>query len=243
MNFPGLEKFPELKSAISTVSDGNMSFLWGKKPEVLTNREQFLAQNILNFNNCVTTRSHDSTKVITVNKKDNGKGMADVETAIKADGIITKERDLALFMVAADCSLTVFYDPTKKVLALVHINFKNPPIIEETIKKFSEEFSSNVSDLIVSIGPSIQKKSFMFVNPVQKSWPDWQNYVEDRPDGKTEIDMMGFIKDRILSNGIKTENLFVSEVDTYSSPNLFSHRRAVEKNEIEGRFGAVIGFK
>jgi hypothetical protein len=120
--YKGLEGYPEIKYAISEVADGNMSYLWGDKNEVLKNRKAFLSKNDIDINKAVTVRTKDTTIVTAAFEKDFAKGMFEVENAIQVDGMLTMGSGLTLFLVVADCSPVIIYDKQKKVFGLIHIN-------------------------------------------------------------------------------------------------------------------------
>lgn len=238
--FTGIEKFPKVKFAISTISDGNMSYIWGERKEVLANRKRFLEQSGFNINTALAVRISDSTNIKLVDRADIGKGIFDIKDAIKADGVITKEAGVVLFLVVADCSPVIIYDDRKEVLALVHINWKNTEIIRRVLEKMTLECGSNRKNLNVFIGPSIQQESFKFVDPLQKNMAGWEKYLKDTESGETKIDMVGFIKDSFIKNGISKNRIYVTNIDTFKEKNLFSHYRSVRTGEKEGRFAVVV---
>lgn len=240
-NLEGLDSIAELKYAVSEVADGNLSYAWGEKEEVLENRKKFLEKYGFDAAKTVFMQVYHSEVVTTVTVADAGKGYESMESAVYADGLITKDLGLNLFLLIADCTPTVVYDKIKKVLALVHINPMNPGIAKVTVEKFVREFRSNPKDLIVSMGPAIKKESYKFAELWQKQKEEWQPYLADVGNGETSIDQAGFISNVFVNVGVSKENIFVSDVDTAADKSLFSHYRAVRTGEKEGRFAVVIG--
>lgn len=240
--YAGLEKFPEIKYAISDVSDGNMSYFWGEANEVLQNRKAFLKNNGFYINAIVNVHPSDTRTVVEVDKQDSGKGMRSAVDAIEADGTMTNSREIALFLVVADCSPVIIYDPKTSTLGLIHINWKNAPIATAAVEKAVSQFGAAVCDLNIFIGPSIQKESFKFANPIQCQEDNWKEYLENLDNGETNIDMVGYIRNKFLESGILEKNIYVTDIDTYKEKNLFSHYRAVRTGETEGRFAIVVGY-
>jgi copper oxidase (laccase) domain-containing protein len=48
---------------------------------------------------------------------------------------------------------------------------------------------------------------------------------------------------QLIKRGVKRDNILVSEVDTYKSPDYFSFRRSKSKKEKEGRFATILGIR
>jgi len=236
--FDGLDNLP-INYSISDKSDGNTSFLWGEKDEVENNRQSFYTKAGVEADKSVMMALSHSTNVAVVDSSDSGKGVHDNRTGVNADGIITKEVGLTLSIIVADCAPVIFFDFNKRVLALVHINGMNPDIIDETLNKFTSKFNSDTQNIVVSFGPCILKESFVVPTPFQIELPEWKDYVKDVPDGRTSIDMLGFLINRVIELGVPEAQVFKTDIDTYKEEDLFSHRRSAVIGEPEGRFMVV----
>lgn len=80
----------------------------------------------------------------------------------ETDGLITKNKNIALATTNADCILLMFFDPIKKVIANVHSGWKGTlqRISAETVNKMKNEYGCNPEDIICCICPSIRKCHF-----------------------------------------------------------------------------------
>ena len=104
-----------------------------------------------------------------------------------------------------------------------------------------KEFHTDPADLIVGIGPSIHKESYIFPSPtIQENNPNWQPYLTHLPDNQTSIDLTDYNRDQLINAGVPKSNIEISLVDTNKDPNFFSHYRSKRTNEPEGRFMTVI---
>lgn len=240
-----LDQFNNIKHAISTVSDGNMSFLYGNKKEVLENRKKFLEKNNLSLDNCLTMRLQHGDKIEVVDVSSSGRGMYELESAPEADCLITKEVGLGLFLIIADCLPVIIYDPENGTLALVHLGWRstNTKLIQKTIRKMVNNFNSDPKNLMVFIGPGIHKESYKYKKAPQSKLPGWKNFTHKDPDGLTSVDLYGYNFQQALDMGVLKDNIFISNIDTFSSKELFSHRRSEVKSEPEGRFAVVVCLK
>lgn len=243
---PELKKFPELIHAFSTKEEGNMSFIWGDEKMVLKNREGFLTKLGIRLESCICLNIPNENILITVDRKLSGKGMKIYGDGVLADGLITKERNLYLFSLIADCLSLIFFDLKQNVIALIHGGWKstNNKLAFVTAKRLITEFSCQPENLFVSIGPAIHKESYAFEKPIQKQLKKWEPFLEDLPDGKTSIDLVGYNKKQLEKAGIPSQNIFISPIDTAKDPNFFSHYRDSRKSpKNEGRFACVVGLK
>jgi copper oxidase (laccase) domain-containing protein len=103
-----------------------------------------------------------------------------------------------------------------------------------------ENFGSKPQDLFVALGPGIHKESYQKEEVLQSDSPDWQKYLSKEINGLTSIDMYSYNKQQLLDSGILKQNIFISDVDTYLSKELFSHHRSEVKQEPEGRHAMIV---
>ena len=232
-----LKRFSSLVHAFSTKSDGNMSFRFGKKREVLKNREKFLTKLNIDLSRCVVMHASHSEKVLFVDSSD---GSVDV------DGSITKKKNLYLLLLIADCLPIILYDPKKEILGLVHAGWRNTDnrIVEKAVKKIIQEFGSKPSDIKVAIGPAIHKESYIFDDLLQKNSKEWRKYVKKLRDGRLSVDLIGYTKEQLTIFGINPNNIFNSGVDTAKDQRFYSHYRDSRSNAGDsGRFVCVVGLR
>lgn len=75
----------------------------------------------------------------------------------KADGIITDNPAVTLFMRFADCTPILLYDPQKRAVGIVHAGWLGTVrrAAGETVKAMQAVFGSNPAEILAVIGPSI----------------------------------------------------------------------------------------
>ena len=167
------------------------------------------------------------------------------EFAISADALITKEKNLTLFLLTADCLPITLYDPKNEVIALAHLGWKptDLKLIVKVIEELKNKFGSDPIELIAHIGPGIHKESYIFKNLTQKNSPEWLPFLEDIPSGETKIDLVGYNRAQMLAAGLPEDNISVDSADTAISDEYYSHYRSVRMGEKEGRFATVLTLK
>lgn len=228
----------------STIIDGNLSFRFGNRQDVVDNRKKFLENLGVDINRTICIQVEHSKNVLVAEEKMVGLSMTDPEKAVICDGLITNQKNLYLFLLIADCIPLVIHDPIKNAIALVHCGWDelNLGVVESAIKSLKINYKCNPKDLICTIGPAIHKDSYIQVNPVQKDDPKWKDYVESVGGEKYKVDIIGFCINRLIESGVKPENISDSGIDTALNENYFSHYRdKTNGRDDQGRFACVVG--
>lgn len=212
--------YPEIIIASSKLSDGNMSTIKGNTATSVKNREKFLKKFGLKLNQVINMYLQHEDKIVVVSRNDMGKGAYDSKKGIVSDGIITDQNKLVLMATSADCLPISFYDPKKRVIALVHGSKKNleSKILDNTISTFKNSFQSDLTDLKVFIGPSIGPCCYY-------------------------TDLWSYTENKLKKLGLLRKNIYNSKKCTYHDRYFFSHRRSENTKTPEGRFVTILGLR
>jgi YfiH family protein len=223
--------------ATSTKEDGNMDFRFGSESEALSNREKFLTKHKLSPADCLVMELEHQDKIVIV---DAGSQHHSLGTVV-AEALITQQKNLALFLLTADCLPVVLYDPVTHTVALAHLGRKptEKKLLPQVIRTMENAFQVTPNNLQVFIGPGIHKESYIFdILPPALS-PEWQPFITHLPSGKFSLDILNYNKSQLTECGVLEKNIIVSPVDTYQNQNYFSHCRSLKTGEPEGRFATV----
>ena len=228
----------------SEKSDGNMAFRFGSADEVLFSRRHFLSPYGIELKNLAVMQVEYGERIVMADEHLCGTG-AFKEPGVLAEALMTKEKNLFLFLPTADCLPVAYCDPVQEVIALAHLGWKPTMkrVAPKVIQRLSKDCGTKPEDILVSIGPGIHKESYRFVNPMQKDLPEWKPFLHDLPGGDTEVDLVGFNVAELVRAGVLESNIEVSPFDTAKSPDFFSHYRSVRTGEPEGRFATVLGMR
>ena len=226
----------------STKKDGNTSLSYGTKDEVLNNRRNFFKKHNIDIKNTLVLRTLNENKIVEITKefRDSNKDLSKI--ILEADGIVTKEKNIFFYLNFGDCIALSIYDKRKDVLMLCHLGWhsvkNNLHII--AINYLKEKYNSNVEDLIVELGPSIKKDSYIMESPIQLGDDAWIKYIEKIDDKNYKVDLNSYVVDGLKNIGIK--DIKVSEIDTYSNSNYYSNYEENKFNLDKGRFivGAML---
>lgn len=212
-----------LRHGISNVSDGNMSYRHGTQEEVKRNRKNFLTNLRIPSERSIFIEVQHGTKIIKGSESLAGTGFNNKETAIKADAIVTTEKNLALVIMTADCIPAIIFDKEQGILALAHVSRHNSRLafLQILINLLKREFSVKPQDLHVFFGPSIRRDSYI---------------LPQYPKG---YDLTGESANQMILKGVKRENIIIDPNDTAINPEFFSHYRDIRSKNGEGRFATA----
>ena len=205
---------------ISTTDEGNMSFRYGDREEVLQNRKKFFNGIRIPTERAVILEVQHGTKIIEATASLGGTGVNSEASAIKADAIVTREKNLAIALLTADCIPVILFDRPNCVLGLAHLSRKNTEerFAQILISFFRREYDTNLHELKIFMGPSIKKESYL---------------LEEYPEG---YDLTGENVKQLLLKGVREENIIVDPTDTATSQDFFTHYKDCRDKKTESRF-------
>jgi YfiH family protein len=176
--------------------------------------------------------SLDAERVATVRQVHHAQvAVANPAETPDADGLVTNEPGLALFLRAADCSLIVVADPEHRAVGVAHAGWKGSArgIVVNLVQKMRTTFGTWPSRCLAGVGPTIGVDRFEVGPEVPVKFlarGDWtREYVRAR--GKRlHFDLLGANVRFLTEAGIPRESIEVCEDCTYDSPELLhSFRR------------------
>lgn len=224
----------------------NLSFNRGDKREAVLKNYEIVAESINeNIENFVASDQTHTTNIRIVSGNDRGKGITKDKDYSDVDGLMTDEKGIVLFTYYADCVPLYFADIKKKVIALSHSGWKGTvnKMGKVTVDKMVSEYGSNKEDIICAIGPSICKNCYEISEDVANefkekfSCKDIEKFLEDKKNGKYQLDLWKANEIILTNAGIKQENIENRRICTCCNKDiLFSHRG------LQGKRGNLAAF-
>ena len=218
----------QVKYYFSTTEDGNLSYLVDDLKQNVDKNRQTVA-NIMEYKNedlVYMNQVHgNNVQIVDINSP---------KLIENCDGIITKEKNLPLMVMVADCIPILFFDEIQGVIASVHAGRNSTflKIAQITANKMINELGCNANNIKVIFGPSIHsccyEVSDELLNIVKTS------FGEKFCIGKN-IDLQGINIKLLEEVGIRHIN--VSNICTKCSNEPFFSFR---KNPKTGRFAGII---
>lgn len=213
-----LSNFPELTIELSLRQDGGMKFGDNSSTK---NRQEFLRRIGIDESKVVSAALTHSSNVQVVSSEDVGKIYPNT------DGLITNAKNLFLSVTVADCLPIVLYEPHKKIFAVVHAGWRGlaAGILKKTLQKMVEEFSADVKEISLSVGPSIGQCHYDVKEDVTQHFFDYPSVILQQ-DEKTFLNIKEVARQQVLELGLQKEHIEVSPICTFCEAGThFSHRK------------------
>lgn len=216
------------KFYFSTSNEGNLSYLVDDLKENVDKNRQNLAirlnykyEDLIHMN-----QVHGcNVQIVDINSP---------KIIENCDGIITKEKNLPLMVLVADCIPILFYDDVKGVIAAVHAGRNSTflKIAQVTAIKMIKELDCKPSNIKVIMGPSIHSCCYEVSDELLKIVKI--SFGDEFCKGKN-IDLHGI--NTMHLNEIGISDITVSDICTKcSNKPYFSFR----KEKVTGRFAGII---
>ena len=163
---------------------------------------------------------------------------------IECDGFVTDVKNLPIMIYIADCVPVLLHDPEAEVIAAVHCGWKSSvqDILGAAVEKMCA-LGANPENIHAAIGASIGKCCFECDDDVPEAVERYlggktDGLFENKPNGKTHVDLRGANARRLEQLGLKRENIDVSEECTMCLPEKYWSHRATDG--VRGSMAATI---
>ena len=160
----------------------------------------------------------------------------------ETDALITSDENVFLAIQTADCFPVFLFDPANRIVAAVHCGWRGvlEGIIENTISEMRSQFDVKDYNLLVAIGPGLQKSCFEIREDLYMRVDNAFLGIHPDPQ-KRFLDLRKMIIFRLLNLGVARKAIFASNLCTKCSENMFySFRRDGNRS---GRMMGIIGMR
>ena len=134
-----------------------------------------------------------------------------------ADGLVTTNSNILLTLKVADCVPVFLYEPLKRIIGLVHSGWRGTVgnIVSNAIK-LMQKHGAESKDIRCFLGPAIGKCCYEVDWEVSRNINDEAKEKMDYE--KWKVDLHGQIRYQLTELGVPTNNIKVSNICTYESP-------------------------
>lgn len=211
----------------------NMAFNRGDKPENVTENYRRLCNSAgFEFDSLTASAQDHHTVVRAVTSADKGVGIYKPRDMESVDALITNEKGVTLVTYYADCTPLFFVDTKTKAIGLAHAGWRGTVgrIGEKVVEKMTELYGTNPADIVSAIGPAISVCCYEVDKPCADNFLsldglDSGKFVFPKENGKYMIDLLETNRQILVSAGVKSENITISDICTNcNSELLWSHR-------------------
>lgn len=162
------------------------------------------------------------------------------------DALISNIPEVCIGISTADCIPIIVYDPRHHCAAAIHAGWRGTVahIVTKTMSLMTESYGTDASDCTAVIGPGISQRSF------EVGWEVYDQFVskgfdmkpvtitlpaKDGNGTKPHIDLKEINRQQLITAGVRSENIMVSDIDTFTDKRFFSARREQTGNVKCGR--------
>ncbi len=144
----------------------------------------------------------------------------------EADGLYTKEKNIALAITHADCQAAIFYALDKNILAAVHAGWKSQAknIYQKTVQTLKDRFSVSPEEIRVAISPSLCPLHAEFKNYKEELPKEFWNFqMKDCP---YHFNLWKIALYQLTEAGIREDFVDIAQSCTFcEEKDFYSHRR------------------
>ena len=253
--FPAFDRVPFVRHGFSTrlggVSEGifssmNLSFTRGDdEAAVMENFHRFCTAIGADAKQVVVSAQTHTVNLYNATAADRGRGVTVPRGYTDVDGLLTDEPGVMLCTQYADCVPLFFVDPTRRVVATSHAGWRGTAagMAAVTVERMVSDYGCRREDILAAIGPSIGRCCFEVDTPVYEAFCQTEVFDDGcfvaRPHDKFHIDLWEVNRRFLLSAGIRSEHITVTDLCTRCHPDVFWSHRATGGER--GSLAAFIG--
>jgi copper oxidase (laccase) domain-containing protein len=214
----------------SIVADGNMSFVGESQERVREHRRTFLTRIGVESVDYLPIRCNHGERIAHIRETD--RNTRNLSEGIDAEAVITKERDLPLLLLTADCIPLSLYDKTSGTIALAHISrvTLEQGLVGKVLAHMRSSCTIDLTSTYAYLGPHIHKHSYRFALPLTYIHETLTPFIEVY-DGYAYIDLTQACIQALIQSGIDKAHIGVSPIDTSLSDKHFSYYRSKHSGE------------
>jgi len=149
------------------------------------------------------------------------------EVHVDTDALVTRETNLGLVIMSADCAPIVLVDPIAHVVGVVHAGWQGMLVgVVANAVEGMFDLGAEPENLKAIIGPTISAQNFL---ATQERFDEVKDIVPTAAvklaNGQLAVDIRKGVKHQLAQYQIKTTDL---NICTFDTPELFSFRREPE---------------
>lgn len=234
---PGVEHFCTTrqggvsKGPFSSLNLGNYS---DDNPMAIYENRQILSRMwYMDISDFIVPHQTHSNKVLVVDEAFmNARPSDKIEALYGVDASVTHLKNIFLCATTADCVPILLFDKEKLIIAAIHAGWKSlvAGIIENTITKMREVYSTNATNIVAAIGPSISQKNYEVGDELIAQFNDagFDLSTASNVNEKTKkwhIDLRLLSHNELVRLGVAPQQIETSTLCTFDESELFFSAR------------------
>lgn len=213
---------------------------------VISNRKTALEWEAMPFQSLVNLKQIHSDKIFIVTAQNILQQHTHPIVLGEGDALITNVPQLPIMVLTADCVPVLLFDKRNRVIAAIHAGWRGTveSITAKTVDKMKELFSTNPTDIIAAIGPSIGVCCYEIGIEVEDTANEKLHYANQlfvKEGDKTSFDLWKANKMQLRECGVPQSSIDNLRICSKCNHTMFFSSRADKGNT--GRMGSVIMIK
>jgi polyphenol oxidase len=185
------------------------------------NRKNFFTQKGIDIENVTIAKLVHGNNIVLVDEENNG------QIIKNTDGLATNKKGSVLAVTFADCLPIFFYDSKNKAIGIAHAGWRGVEknIAGKMIDFMVEKFKSNPKDIVIYIGPYLQKCHFEVQEDIVDRFSKYPKAII-RKDKKLFIDLGAVVVEQCTDKKVEKKNIEITSECTFCEKDkYFSYRR------------------
>lgn len=150
------------------------------------------------------------------------------------DAVMTDMSGVCIGVSTADCIPVLLYDAEKHAVCAIHAGWRGTVarIVEKAVKAMTATYGSNAADIQAQIGPGISLDSFEVGDEVYDAFvhAGFDMAAISQKCAKWHINLPACNKLQLISMGVESEKISVSDICTYKQHDTFFSARRLGIN-------------
>ncbi len=214
---------------------------------ITANRQKFLQETGINPSDLVVPRQTHGNNIEVASRRDRGKGQPpEFQGFPDTDGLITREPDVAIGIIVADCVPILLYDPAQHAAGVLHAGWRGTvdQIARNGVEAMQLHFGTLPENILAGIGPSIGPCCYEVGDEVIDRWmstsvPEQHRAVVNKQP-RSHFDLWKANQQILVDCGVPEHQIEIAMLCTAcSNGKFFSHRVATSGNRPRGRMMMV----
>ncbi|MDE7469500.1 MAG: polyphenol oxidase family protein [Desulfovibrionaceae bacterium] len=220
-HLPNVDCYFQMRSDIQGTSD-NISFECGLDKEETVYARQRLFEELKITQYCELLQVHGTDTIYSPIIYDS---CVQETTLQEGDGIATDKKNIALLIKTADCQPILVADSSGTYIMALHVGWRgnSRQYIQKAISEFCTVYSVAPETLYVVRGPSLSPPVSEFIHARDEFSADDMSFYDIET--KT-MDLWSMTQAQLIASGVLNTHIYGVDLCTFSSPFLFSYRRA-----------------
>lgn len=213
---------------------------------IISNRKSALESEAMPFQSLINLKQIHSDKIFIVTGQNTPQQHNNPIVPGEGDALITNVPQLPIMVLTADCVPVLLFDKRNRVIAAIHAGWRGTVenITAKTVDKMKELFSTNPTDIIAAIGPSIGVCCYEIGIEVEDTANEKLHYANQlfvKEGDKTSFDLWKANKMQLRECGVPQSSIDNLRICSKCNHTMFFSSRADKGNT--GRMGSVIMIK